>query len=89
MLTAMVPHGRAGIAVGVMLAVAVLTVHPNFELDDGIFHKGFETKAPQDSVDSSRLDCLASPGAALTQETSSTHVASNSDSLDLICVRIC
>jgi hypothetical protein len=85
----MVPFRKVVVSLSVVLAVAVLTVHPGFELKDGIFHKGFDGHVQRISADFARLDFLTDSREALAPETSSTHIASNSDSLDLICVRIC
>jgi len=85
----MVPYRRARIGLNVQVAVAVLCIYSNFELQSGVLHQGSDAKAQRVSVDLGRADSLASVAAALTVETSSTHIASNSDSLDLICVRVC
>jgi len=83
------PYRRARIGLNVQVAVAVLWIYSNFELQNGVLHQGSDAKAQRVSVDLGRADSLASVAAALTVETSSTHIASNSDSLDLICVRVC
>ena len=85
----MVPYCRAAIVLSVMLAVAVRAIHPKFDLKDGIFHKRFDGSAQRVLAGFDGLDSPASSRAALTQETSSTQIASNFDSLDLNCVRIC
>jgi len=89
MLTGMVPCGKARIGVGVLLAVVVLCIHPNFELEDGVLHQGSDGKAQRISTDLGRADSLARFAAAHAVETSSTQIASNSNSHDLSCVRIC
>ena len=85
----MVPYRGAGIGLSVLLAVAVMCIHPDFELNDGVLHQGSDAKAQRVFVDLGRADSLAGFAAALTVENSSAHIAKNSDSLDLICVRIC
>jgi len=89
MLTVMVPYRGAGIGLNVLLAIAVLCIHPNFELKDGVLHQGSDAKAQRVFVDLGRADSLASFAAALKVETSSTHIAKSANSLDLIGVRIC
>ena len=89
MLTTMTSYSKVGIALFVALTAAYICIHPNFDLQDGVLHKGFDIDGHQASAVVARLDCLTTDRAVVMSETSSAHVVNSADSLDLICVRIC
>jgi len=89
MLTSMTSYWKVGIALFVALTAAYICIHPNFDLQDGVLHKGFDIDGLAFSAVVARLDNLTSESAVLMSEPSSAHVVNSANSLDLICVRIC
>ena len=89
MLTSMTSYLKVGVALFVVLTAAYICIHPNFDLQDGVLHKGFDIDGLVFSAVVARLDCLTTLSAPVMSEPSSAHVVNSADSLDLICVRIC
>jgi hypothetical protein len=85
----MMPSWKMWIALFVALTAAFICIHPDFDLQDGVLHKGFDIDGYAAFGPIARLDFLTTHSATSMIETSSAYAARTSDSLDLICVRLC
>jgi len=81
---------QVGVAIAVVLTVAFITIHPDFDLLDTVLHsshdlssKGPMAMATPIKFDGLTLSSLPSP------EPDPIHEKHGPDSLDLICVRLC
>jgi hypothetical protein len=83
------PSLKVWIALLIALAAIYICVHPCFNLQAGVLHKGLDTGGSMVSVGFATIDLRGDNSQSLISEAHSAYVGNNSDSLDLICVRIC
>jgi len=81
---------QVGVAAAVVMTVTFITIHPDFDLLDGVLHKGHELtcQGPFALATPIKLDGLMAFSAS-SPDPDSYPQRSGPDSLDLICVRLC
>jgi hypothetical protein len=81
---------QVGLAIAVLLTVAVITVHPDFDLMDGIPHAGHDLTSLGFLLVATLIKLNELMAASLpSPELVPAQARRGPDSLDLICVRLC
>ena len=86
----MKPWFQVAVAVAVVLTVAFITVHPDFDLLDTVLHSSHNLafKGPMAMATPIKFDGLTASSLP-SPELAPIHEKRGPDSLDLICVRLC
>lgn len=81
---------QTGVAIAVLVTVAVITIHPNFDLPDSVLHNGHDLTFQGSSVVATpvKQDALLI-ASLLPSGPDPFHQTRGPESLDLICVRLC
>jgi hypothetical protein len=81
---------QVAVAIGVVLTVAFITIHPNFDLLDTVLHSRHDltSKGPIAMATPIKLDGLIASSLP-SPEPDPIHEGRGPDSLDLICIRLC
>jgi hypothetical protein len=87
MLATMTSYLEVGIALFLVTVATYICIHPNFDLQDGVLHKGFDIDGHHAFARVARRDSLTTDRAVLMSETSSPHVVNSADCLALMCVQ--
>jgi hypothetical protein len=90
MLNAMKSWFQVGVVIGVVLTVALITIHPNFDLQDTVVHSSHDltSKGPMAMATPIKLDGLIASSLP-SPEPDPIHERRGPASLDLICIRLC
>ena len=82
---------QTGVGIVVILTVAFITIHPDFDLLDTVLHSSHDLalKGPLAAASTPiKFDGIATSSVP-SPEVSPFHEKRGHDSLDLICIRLC